>query len=119
MRWGCASQSTTTMRWPFPVPSMANSRAASQSKKPSGSGGQGKTTLAREAVERFAYAWPGGVWAISLETLPARADFVITMARFLGIEASELEQQVLQRLAMHRTLVVLDNAETLDIAVKS
>src|SRR5438552_2534502 len=52
-----------------------------------GGGGQGKTTLAREAVERFAYAWPGGVWAISLETLPARADFVITMARFLGIEA--------------------------------
>jgi tetratricopeptide (TPR) repeat protein len=84
-----------------------------------GSGGQGKTTLAREAVERFAYAWPGGVWAISLETLPTRPDFVVTLARFLGIDASELERQVLQRLAMHRTLVVLDNAETLDIAVKS
>jgi len=28
-----------------------------------GSGGQGKTALAREAVERFAFAWPGGVWA--------------------------------------------------------
>src|SRR6266566_3331244 len=34
-----------------------------------GSGGQGKTALAREAVERFAYAWPGGVWATTLENL--------------------------------------------------
>jgi tetratricopeptide (TPR) repeat protein len=81
-----------------------------------GSGGQGKTTLAREAVERFAYAWPGGVLAISLETLPTRAIFVTTLARFLGIEAQaipeagELERQVLQRLALQRTLVVLDNA---------
>jgi tetratricopeptide (TPR) repeat protein len=90
-----------------------------------GSGGQGKTTLAREAVERFAYAWPGGVWAATLETLPARADFVINLARFLGIDpqtildAGELERQVLQRLTLHRTLVVLDNAETLDVAVRT
>lgn len=35
-----------------------------------GGGGQGKTALAREAIERFAYAWPGGIWAISLEDLP-------------------------------------------------
>ncbi len=90
-----------------------------------GSGGQGKTTLAREAVERFAYAWPGGVWAISLENLPARSTFVITLARFLGIDtqsvldAGELERQVLQRLAQHRTLIVLDNAETLDSAVRA
>ncbi len=35
-----------------------------------GGGGQGKTALAREAVERFAYAWPGGVWATTLENLP-------------------------------------------------
>ena len=90
-----------------------------------GGGGQGKTTLAREAVERFAYAWPGGVWAISLETLPTRAVFVNTLARFLGIDAQaildagELERQVLQRLAQRRTLVVLDNYETLDTAVKA
>jgi tetratricopeptide (TPR) repeat protein len=92
-----------------------------------GGGGQGKTTLARAAVERFAYAWPGGVWAISLETLPTRAVFVVTLARFLGIvdtgaqaipDAGELERQVLQHLAQSRTLVVLDNAETLDSAVR-
>ncbi len=41
-----------------------------------GSGGQGKTALAREAVERFAYAWPGGVWATTLENLPGREVFV-------------------------------------------
>src|SRR5258708_15210752 len=55
-----------------------------------GSGGQGKTALAREAVERFAYAWPGGVWATSLEHLPGREVFVNDLARFLGIITQEM-----------------------------
>ena len=50
-----------------------------------GSGGQGKTALARVAAERFAHAWPGGVWAITLETVPTRAVFVASLARFLGV----------------------------------
>src|SRR6266487_2752773 len=84
-----------------------------------GGGGQGKTALAREAVERFAYAWPGGVWAISLENLPSREVFVNNLARFLGIapqevtDPSEMERRVLARLGQRRTLIVLDNAETL------
>ena len=49
-----------------------------------GGGGQGKTALAREAVERFAYAWPDGTWAMSLEHVPGRADFLINLAKFLG-----------------------------------
>ena len=52
-----------------------------------GSGGQGKTALAREIVERFAYAWPGGVWATTLESLPTRAALVADLARFLGVPA--------------------------------
>jgi hypothetical protein len=55
-----------------------------------GSGGQGKTALAREAVERFAYAWPGDVWATTLENLPGREVFVSDLARFLGIATQEL-----------------------------
>ena len=86
-------------------------------------GGQGKTALAREAVERFAWAWQGGVWAISLENLPTRAAFVSGLARFLGIDPNDyvdpaaLEKTVLERLT-RRTLLVLDNAETLTQAVQ-
>jgi len=89
-----------------------------------GPGGQGKTTLAREAVERFAWAWPGGVWAISLETVPSRAAFTTRLAGFLGIAAqevadsAELERQALGRLGGKRTLLVLDNAETLAVAAR-
>jgi tetratricopeptide (TPR) repeat protein len=90
-----------------------------------GSGGQGKTALAREAVERFASAWPGGIWAISLENLPDRLTFALTLARFLGIETqstmelSEIERHLFQRLSQKRTLLVLDNAETLVEAVEA
>ena len=90
-----------------------------------GGGGQGKTALAREVVERFAYAWPGGVWATTLEGLPSREIFVNDLANFLGIAThavanlSELERQVVDRLSQRRTLIVLDNAETLVEAVKA
>jgi len=90
-----------------------------------GSGGQGKTALARVAAERFAHAWPGGVWAITLESVPTRAIFVTSLARFLGInlhemaEPADLEQQVLLRLHRQRTLLILDNLEVLDEALKA
>jgi predicted ATPase len=90
-----------------------------------GSGGQGKTALAREAVERFAYAWPGGVLATTLGNLPGREMFVSDLARFLGIPTQELhdpaevERQVLRQLNQRRTLIVLDNAETLIEAVRA
>jgi tetratricopeptide (TPR) repeat protein len=90
-----------------------------------GSGGQGKTALARIAAERFAHAWPGGVWAFTLETVPNRTIFVASLARFLGLspqeatDPAELERQVLQRLHRKRTLLVLDNFETLDEAAKA
>jgi len=98
-----------------------------------GFGGQGKTALAREAVERFAFAWSGGVYATTLETLPDREMFVTDLARFLEIptqetgdfgevkrqtDPAELERRVLSRLGQRRTLLVLDNAETLIEAVR-
>ncbi len=90
-----------------------------------GSGGQGKTALAREAAERFAYAWPGGVWATTLENLPGREVFVSDLARFLGIatqeiqDPAEIERQVLKQLNQRRTLIVLDNADTLVEAINA
>jgi tetratricopeptide (TPR) repeat protein len=90
-----------------------------------GSGGQGKTALARVAVERFAHAWPGGVSAMTLEIVPTRAVFVASLARFLGInpqdspDRADLERQVQLRLRRRRTLLVLDNLETLDEATRA
>jgi tetratricopeptide (TPR) repeat protein len=90
-----------------------------------GNGGQGKTVLARVAAERFAHAWPGGVWSMTLETIPTRAIFVASLARFLGInlqdstERTDLERQLLLRLRRRRTLLVLDNMETLLEAAKA
>ncbi|HEU5378200.1 MAG TPA: tetratricopeptide repeat protein [Ktedonobacteraceae bacterium] len=84
-----------------------------------GAGGQGKTALARQAAERFAWAWPGGVWALSLETAQTRAAVVQEMARLLGLETQgitdrgHMENLVQQRLQRRRTLFLLDNAETL------
>ncbi len=89
-----------------------------------GAAGQGKTALAREAAERFAHAWQGGVWAISLETKPTRAAFCLQLAQFLGIstdnlpQQSDLERELLSLLTQRRTLVVLDNAETFIEAVR-
>jgi len=90
-----------------------------------GSAGQGKTALARVTAERFAHAWPGGVWATSLESIPTRATFVIELARFLGLNIQEtadtanLERQVLLHMRRRRTLLVLDNMETLIAAIET
>ncbi|MGB8343707.1 MAG: CHAT domain-containing protein [Ktedonobacteraceae bacterium] len=90
-----------------------------------GGGGQGKTALSRVAAERFSHAWSGGVWAMTLETVPTRAIFAASLARFLGISPQEtpdpaaLERDVLLRLHRRRTLLVLDNLETLDEAAKA
>jgi hypothetical protein len=74
-------------------------------------GGQGKTTLALKAIERFAWAWPGGVWGTTLENQPNRSTFVAGLAQFLGIttqeiaDPNEVERQVLERLKHRRTLM--------------
>ena len=89
-----------------------------------GGGGQGKTALAREAIERFAHAWPGGIWATSLENVPEREKFVNQLAQFLHIDTQqvldleEVEHLVQAQLPLSRKLIVLDNAETLIEAVE-
>ena len=101
-----------------------------------GMGGQGKTALAREAAERFAHAWPGGVWAVSLENTYTLDRFTLELARLFKIDLNtiykhvastfpeleseeyqnqfqqELERHLLTILDHHRNLLVLDNAET-------
>jgi hypothetical protein len=77
-----------------------------------GGGGQGKTALAREAAERFAYAWPDGVWATSLESLPGREDFLTELAHFLNLplqdvlDSREVERRVLDALGRRRLLTL-------------
>ncbi|ETR71095.1 MAG: hypothetical protein OMM_02748 [Candidatus Magnetoglobus multicellularis str. Araruama] len=89
-----------------------------------GVGGQGKTALATVIVERFAHAWPGGVWGINLESLPSCEIFSHRLACFLNIEKigdsnlETLQKQLLGRLKHQRTLIVLDNAETMIEAVE-
>src|SRR2546423_13356514 len=75
----------------------------------------------RVAAERFAHAWPGGVWSIIMETVPTRTVFVASLAHFLGInpEQAELQRQIQLHLRRRRTLLVLDNLETLDEAAKA
>jgi tetratricopeptide (TPR) repeat protein len=108
-----------------------------------GPGGQGKTALAREAAERFAHAWPGGVWAISLEHASALERFTLELARLLRIDLDgiykqiaaahpnqetdvfqgyvqqELERRICRILNRERALLVLDNAETFTEAINA
>ncbi|GCE23556.1 hypothetical protein KDK_73560 [Dictyobacter kobayashii] len=90
-----------------------------------GGGGQGKTALAREAVERFAWAWPDGIWSTTLEKLFDRAFFAAELARFLGINTqdiahpNEIEHLLFNCLSTRRVLIVLDNAETLIEAIEA
>jgi tetratricopeptide (TPR) repeat protein/nucleoside phosphorylase len=79
--------------------------------------GQGKTTLARQAAERFGTAFAGGVLAISLENPLTRPELVSQIAAFLGLDTTpnppQLERQVLRALERRpTTLLLLDNAET-------
>lgn len=84
-----------------------------------GIAGQGKTALVREAVDRFSYAWPGGIYAVSLANCTSRSDFLERLARFLELEVDSLrdvqayERRVLARLRDQRTLLVLENLEEL------
>ncbi|MBA3468908.1 MAG: tetratricopeptide repeat protein [Herpetosiphonaceae bacterium] len=84
-----------------------------------GPSGQGKTALVRAAAERIAYEWPGGVLALSFETLPAKAQVLRDIGRFIGIAGETLADPVAAEAAIeayvtdHRTLLVLDGAESL------
>jgi tetratricopeptide (TPR) repeat protein len=90
-----------------------------------GPSGQGKTALARVGAERVAYEWPGGVLALSFETLPTKAQVLHTIGRFIGADEAALadpaaaESAVEAHFADHRTLLVLDGAESLVAGVEN
>ncbi len=89
-----------------------------------GVGGQGKTAVARQAAERFSFPFRAGVYAVNLESLPGREQFLAGLARFLALnpddfsDAAALPAAISERLTARRLLLILDNAETLLQAVE-
>ena len=88
-----------------------------------GIGGIGKTALLRKAAERFAWAFPDGVLAVSLEPLQP-TEIVNRLEAFFGLPEGrdaegrplELEarlQRLLDALQGKRLLLALDNFESL------
>ncbi|HYF63137.1 MAG TPA: tetratricopeptide repeat protein [Herpetosiphonaceae bacterium] len=90
-----------------------------------GPSGQGKTALARAGAERIAYEWPGGVLALSFETLPTKAQVLQEIGRFIGAEGDALADPAAAEAAAEayfadqRTLLVLDAAESLVTGVEN
>lgn len=79
-----------------------------------GTGGVGKTTLARAAVARLAGAWRGGSHWIDLAPQPRNAPLLPLIAKALQVSLDGLDptpQALLSALSDHSTLLVLDNAE--------
>jgi hypothetical protein len=88
-----------------------------------GTGGIGKTALLRKAAERFAWAFPDGVLAVSLKPLQP-TEIVTRLEAFFGLPEGrdaegrpmELEarlQRLLDALQDKRLLLALDNFESL------
>ena len=80
-----------------------------------GPGGVGKTRLAAVVAESAAPAYPGGGAFVDL--VPVRAGFLVpTVASALGVTERpprSLEDAVIERLGVGRSLIVLDNCEHL------
>ncbi|MEQ7123743.1 LuxR C-terminal-related transcriptional regulator [Actinopolymorpha sp. B11F2] len=80
-----------------------------------GPGGVGKTRLAAVVAESAAPSYPGGGAFVDL--VPVRAGFLVpTVAGGLGVTerpARSLEDSVVERLGVGRSLLVLDNCEHL------
>ncbi len=83
-----------------------------------GLGGVGKTSLAREYIERHAADYPGGVWWITAADRAGATDGLAALARALqpdlpaDIPAAEAAQTALEELARRHAafLLVFDNA---------
>ena len=86
-----------------------------------GTGGVGKTRLAREVGSTTLGQWPGGVWLCDLTQARSEDDLVGEVSRVLGLSpgrqpAAQLAQALQDR---PRTLLILDNAEQIAAAVVS
>lgn len=85
-----------------------------------GPGGVGKSTVALAAAQRVAGAFAGGAWLVELSNIEGEALVAEAIASALGLLSggSEPAQSLLeQRLALEPTLLVLDGAEGVAVAV--
>ncbi len=78
--------------------------------------GMGKTSLARQAAQRFAYAFPGGVYAISMDKFTTFQNFLDQLITLfngpIAANTKEAKELVLHLLSRHDVLLILDNFET-------
>ncbi|MBE0671405.1 MAG: tetratricopeptide repeat protein [Anaerolineales bacterium] len=87
-----------------------------------GAGGIGKTALMRQALLRFAPSFEAAL-AIALDPLPSLESVLGRLERFLNLpspcssDTKERERIVRERLTSKRTLLGLDNFETLNYAL--
>ncbi|HHH42392.1 MAG TPA: CHAT domain-containing protein, partial [Chloroflexi bacterium] len=83
-----------------------------------GTGGIGKTALAREAARRFAWAFPEGVLALTMDPLPSLERLLTRLSRFFGVAHDPEEStrrwrnRVVEAMRATRALLVVDNFET-------
>jgi non-specific serine/threonine protein kinase len=80
-----------------------------------GTGGVGKSRLARRVAAGLGERFPDGVWMVELSPLTEPAAVVWTVASVLGIqgEGEDTEEQLARALTGQRTLLILDNCEHL------
>lgn len=80
-----------------------------------GTGGSGKSRLAREVARRRGAAHPGGVWMVDLAPLEDGRHVAAAVARTLGVpddgDQATIVQQLARAVGAQGVLVVLDNAE--------
>ncbi|HEX4234451.1 MAG TPA: winged helix-turn-helix domain-containing protein [Caldimonas sp.] len=81
-----------------------------------GTGGVGKTSVARAVVASAAGAWRDGVHWIDLSPLRAGARLITVVAKALGVfaeESAEDNDDLIRSLAQMQALIALDNCEHL------
>lgn len=79
-----------------------------------GSGGCGKTRLARQVASDLGESYSGGIWFVELAPLADPALVPHAVAQALGLNeqpGTDLTQTIAEHLGSKRLLIVLDNAE--------